>query len=270
MESFRKSQILEIARHEGKVLVDELATRFGVTTQTIRRDLSDLADAGRLERVHGGAIMPHDLRNPGYRARRTMQDAAKREIARLCANQIPSNASVLLSIGTSTEAVARELLKRENLTVITNNLNVADILSESDSCNVVVTGGSLRREDGGLVGDLTIDTIRQFKVDYAVMGTSALDLDGNLLEFDLREVRANRAIIECSARTFLVVDKSKLARSAPVRTTSLKDLDAVFTDGFPGELLEKCDRWETAVFTTAGEGAEGMADAPPPALKARA
>lgn len=259
MESFRKSQILEIARHEGKVLVDELATRFGVTTQTIRRDLSDLAEEGRIERVHGGAIMPHDLRNPGYRARRTMQDEAKRAIARLCAKQIPSNASVLLSIGTSTEAVARELLQRENLTVITNNLNVADILSESETCNVIVAGGLLRREDGGLLGDLTIDTIRQFKVDYAVMGTSALDLEGNLLEFDLREVRANRAIIECSARTFLVVDKSKLSRSAPVRITSLENLDAVFTDGMPAELLEKCETWETAVFTTTGQESEAEA-----------
>lgn len=253
MESFRKSQIIEIARHEGQVLVEELATRFGVTTQTIRRDLSDLAELGRLERVHGGAIMPQDLRNPGYRARRTMQDLAKRDIARLCARQIPSNASVLLSIGTSTEAVARELLQRENLTVITNNLNVAEILSESESSNVIVAGGSLRREDGGLVGDLTIDTIRQFKVDYAVIGTSALDLDGNLLEFDLREVRANRVIIECSARTFLVADKSKLARSAPVRIASLRDVDAVFTDGFPDELMAKCEAWETAVFSTSDE-----------------
>lgn len=250
MESFRKSQILELARHEGQVLVEELATRFGVTTQTIRRDLSDLADAGRLERVHGGAIMPADHRNPGYRDRQIMHENAKRGIARLCALQIPANASVLLNIGTSTEAVARELRGHENLTIITNNLNVADILSDNDTCKIIVTGGVLRREDGGLVGDLTTETIQQFKVDYAIIGTSALDLDGNLLEFDLQEVRVSRTIIECSARTFLVVDKSKLERSAPVRIASLKDVDAVFTDGFPPALVEMCAGWETAVFAT--------------------
>lgn len=250
MESFRKSQILELARHEGKVVVDELAARFGVTTQTIRRDLTELAENGRLERVHGGAIMPATLGNPGYRARKVLQEDAKRDIARLCAKQVPANASVLLNIGTSTEAVARELLGHQNLTVITNNLNVADILAETDGGQIIVTGGTLRREDGGLVGDLTIETIRQFKVDYAIIGTSALDLDGNLLEFDLREVRASRTIIECSARTFLVVDKSKLDRTAPVRIASLKDIDAVFTDGLPQALRDKCDLWETAVFTT--------------------
>jgi DeoR family glycerol-3-phosphate regulon repressor len=255
MESFRKAQILELARHEGQVIVDELAARFDVTTQTIRRDLSELADVGKLERVHGGAIMPASLRNPGYRARRVLQEDAKRAIAELCAKQIPANASVLLNIGTSTEAVARALLDRENLTVVTNNLNVADILSENETCKIIVTGGMLRRDDGGLVGDLTTEAIRQFKVDYAVIGTSALDCDGNLLEFDLQEVRASRAIIEYSARTFLVADKSKLERSAPVRIASLSEVDAIFTDGLPESLREKCDVWETAVFTTGDKDA---------------
>ena len=250
LESFRKSQILELARHEGEVHVDELATRFGVTTQTIRRDLSDLAEAGRLERVHGGAIMPASHRNPGYRDRRVMHEDAKARIARLCARHIPANASVLLNIGTSTEAVARELVGHRNLTVITNNLNVAHILSENDSCTIIVAGGVLRREDGGLVGDLTTETIRQFKVDYAVIGTSALDLEGNLLDFDLQEVRVSRTIIECSARTFLVVDSSKLERSAPVRIASLKDIDAIFTNRLPSTLQDRCKEWDVAVFET--------------------
>ena len=248
MESFRKSQILELARHEGQVLVEELATRFHVTTQTIRRDLSDLAEAGKLERVHGGAMMPTSLRNPGYRARRVLQEDAKKRIAALCAKQIPENTSIFLNIGTSTEAVAEALLDHNDLTVITNNLNIAEILSKNESCSIIVTGGILRRDNGGLVGDLTTETIRQFKVDYAIIGTSALDHDGNLLDFDLQEVRASRTIIAFSARTFLVVDKSKLDRSAPVRIASLKEMDAVFTDELSDALCAKCEAWETAVF----------------------
>jgi DeoR family glycerol-3-phosphate regulon repressor len=259
MESFRKSQILELARHEGEVTVDALASRFNVTTQTIRRDLGDLAEAGQLQRVHGGAIMPASHRNPGYRDRKVMNEAEKRGIARLCARQIPANSSILLNIGTSTEAVARELLEHQNLTVITNNINVAEILTANESCKIIVAGGILRREDGGLVGDLTTEVIRQFKVDYAIIGTSALDLDGNLLEYDLQEVRVSRTIIECSSRTFLVVDRSKLERSAPVRIASLEDLDAVFTDGFPEDLRRKCDAWNTAVFTTDGRD-DGIPD----------
>ena len=152
--------------------------------------------------------------------------------------------------------MARALLGHENLTVITNNLNVADILAESETCKIVVAGGMLRKDDGGLVGDLTLETIRQFKVDYAVIGTSALDRDGNLLDFDLQEVRASRTSIEYSARTFLVVDKSKLERSAPVRIASLREIDAVFTDGLPKSLCSKCEAWETAVFSTDASDAQ--------------
>lgn len=264
VESFRKTQILELARHEGQVMVEDLSQRFDVTTQTIRRDLTELAAEGRLERVHGGAIMPSSLRNVGYRDRQRLNEKAKASIARLCAAQIPNHSSVLLNIGTSTEAVARELMQHEDLTVVTNNLKVADILSANESFRIVVTGGILRTNDGGLVGDLAIQTIEQFKVDHAIIGTSALDIDGDLLDFDLAEVRVSQTIVRWSKRTFLVTDGSKFERSAPVRIASLRDLDAVFTDRMPEALIERCAEWNTAVFL-AGSDADaddGAAEAP--------
>lgn len=248
-ESFRKSQILELARHEGQVTVDDLSNRFEVTTQTIRRDLAELAAEGRLERVHGGAIMPAGLRNVGYRDRQKLNEEAKTAIARLCAAQIPNHSSVLLNIGTTTEAVARELLHHDDLTVITNNLNVAHILSANQSCQTIVTGGVLRPQDGGLVGDLAIQTIEQFKVDHAIIGTSALDNDGDLLDFDLAEVRVSQTIVRRSKRIFLVTDASKFERTAPVRIASLRDIDAIFTDRMPESLKAKCADWGTAVFS---------------------
>ena len=114
-QSFRQPDILEIARKEGRVSVDDLAARFGVTVQTIRRDLTDLADSGRLQRVHGGAILPSGTKNIGYEDRRGLNEAAKQAIARACAAQIPNGASVFLNIGTSTEAVARALLHHQKL-----------------------------------------------------------------------------------------------------------------------------------------------------------
>ena len=229
-QTFRQPEILEIARSEGKVVVEDLADRFGVTVQTIRRDLTELADAGRLERVHGGAVLPSGVSNIGYEDRRDLNEGAKRAIARACAREIPDGASIFLNIGTSTEAVARELLSHRDLMAVTNNMNVANILVANPQCEIVVAGGVLRRSDGGLVGNLTTTTIERFKFDYAVIGCSALDLEGDLLDFDFQEVHVSQTIIRQARRTFLVADHSKFQRSAPARIASLHDIDIFFTD----------------------------------------
>lgn len=246
--SFRQSEILEIARSEGRVAVEDLAERFAVTLQTIRRDLSELSDAGHLDRVHGGAVIRAGVTNIAYEERRRMNEAAKAAIGRACAAQIPDNSSIILNLGTTTEAVARELLGHRNLTVVTNNINVANILMANDSCEVLVAGGALRRSDGGIVGELAAEFITQFKVDYGIIGTSALDSEGDLLDFDMPEVRVSRAIIRQSRQCWLVTDGSKLDRRAPMRIASLAELDAVYTDmPLPGALAAQCAEWGTQV-----------------------
>jgi len=246
--NIRQTAILEIARAEGRVLVEELALRFDVTLQTIRRDLGELAEAGLLDRVHGGAVARTGVVNIGYEQRRRMNEAAKTAIARACAAAIPNNSSLIINLGTTTEAVARELLHHQNITVVTNNMNVANILLANPSCEIMVAGGALRRSDGGLVGELTTRFFEQFKVDFAVIGTSALDLDGDLLDFDLAEVRVSRAILCQARRAFLVSDHSKLGRSAPARIASLSDIDTLFTDRpLPAALATVCERWDTRI-----------------------
>ena len=249
-QSLRKLEILGIARREGGVAVDQLASQFGVTTQTIRRDLSMLADEGKLDRVHGGAIIPAGASNIGYRERIVAHADSKQAIAQLCASRIPDNSSIFLNIGTTTEAVARQLLDHRNITAITNNINIARTLSDNPHCKVILTGGMLRNSDGGLVGDLAAQTISQFKVDFAVIGTSAIDEDGELLDYDLQEVRLSRAILQQSRRAFLVADSSKFQRHAPVRIASLSELDAIFTDSVPAPLRDRCREWETEIHLT--------------------
>ncbi|MDR0809323.1 MAG: DeoR/GlpR family DNA-binding transcription regulator [Gemmobacter sp.] len=240
--SFRQGEILAIARSEGKVVVETLAERFGVTLQTIRRDLTDLAEAGHLDRVHGGAVIRSGVSNIGYEERRALNDAAKAAIGRACAQALPDNCSVILNLGTTTEAVARELLHHRQITVVTNNMNVANILVANPSCEIMVAGGALRRSDGGLVGDLASQFIAQFKVDYGIIGISALDsADGDLLDYDLNEVRVSQAIIRQSRKVFLVADAAKLTRSAPVKLCNLSEIDAIFTDApLPQHLAELC------------------------------
>lgn len=247
--SIRQTEILDLARTEGRVIVDDLAERFSVTLQTIRRDLTELAEAGLLDRVHGGAVIRAGVSNIGYDERRRMNAEAKTAIGRACAAMIPDNSSIILNLGTTTEAVARELLSHRNITVITNNMNVANILAASDGCEVIVAGGNLRRSDGGLVGDMAADFMAQFKVDYGIIGTSALDGDGDLLDFDASEVRVSRAILRQSRSRVLVTDAAKLTRRAPVRIASLADLDVVVTDSaLPEALMARCDDWQTRVI----------------------
>ena len=251
-QTLRHPEILEIARREGKVTVEGLARHFDVTLQTIRRDLTELAEAGRLERVHGGAVLPSGTTNIGYDERRRLNGDGKAAMARACAALIPEACSLFLAIGTSTEAVARELLRHRGLMVVTNNVNVANILLANPDCQVILAGGTIRRTDGGVVGPLTMQTIRQFKFDVAVIGCSAMDEDGDLLDFDIQEVGVNQTILGQSRRTILVADHSKLSRTAPARIASLSEIDAFVTDHpLPPPLAAKCRDWGTEVVTAA-------------------
>lgn len=247
-QTFRQPEILEIARREGRVTVEGLAERFGVTPQTVRRDLTELADRGKLERVHGGAVLPSGVTNIGYADRRALAAEEKARIARACAEAIPDEAAVFIGIGTTAEAVARALIHHRNLLVVTNNLNVGNTLLENPDCDVVVTGGSLRRSDAGLVGALTIRTLEQFKFDHAVLGCSALDEEGDLLDFDIQEAVVNQTIIDRSRSVSLVADATKFERAAPVRIASLRDMNRFFSDApVPPGLARLCRSWGTEV-----------------------
>lgn len=244
----RQSEILEIAKGEGRVVVEDLAQRFDVTLQTIRRDLTELAEVGLVDRVHGGAVPRIGVVNLGYEERRKMNTAAKTAIAKACAGTIRNNCSIIMNLGTTTEAVAREMLVHRNITVITNNMNVANILVQSADCEIIVASGALRRSDGGLVGELTTQFFEQFKADFAIIRASAMDLDGDLLDYDFAEVRVSKTIIRQARRTLLVCDASKVGRSAPMRLASLSEVDEVFTDApLPADVIQRCCDWNTRV-----------------------
>lgn len=231
--STRQMEIMALAREEGRVLVDELAARFSVTPQTIRKDLNDLCDERALTRIHGGAVFPSGNENVKYEARRSMAAAEKQAIGRAAAALIPDNSSLFINIGTTTEAVGDALTEHRELMVITNNINVANRLRVFPSIEVVIAGGVVRGTDGGIVGEAAVDFIRQFKVDFAVIGASAIDEDGALLDFDFREVKVAQAIIANARHVILVSDASKFERTAPVRIGHLSQVHTFITDHCP-------------------------------------
>lgn len=230
----RQAGVLDAVREHGSLSVEALAERFGVTLQTVRRDVKLLADAGLLARFHGGVRVPGSTtENIAYRQRQALNQDAKRRIARAVAQAVPHGCSLILNIGTTTEAIARELLQHRGLRVITNNLNVAAILCDAADCELIVAGGSVRQRDRALVGETTVEFMRRFRVDIGLIGISGIEPDGTLRDFDMREVAVARAIVEQSREVWLAADHSKFNRPAMVEVGRLEQVDRVYTDRAP-------------------------------------
>ncbi|WP_240231702.1 DeoR/GlpR family DNA-binding transcription regulator [Devosia lacusdianchii] len=231
----RHQAILELARAQNRVMVDELSLHFGVSVQTIRKDLNALCDQRLLTRLHGGATLPSGVENLEYEARRRIAAEAKDAIGAAAAALIPNDASLFINIGTTTEAVSQALLDHSGLLVVTNNINVANRMRVYPRFEVVIAGGIVRPSDGGIVGEAAAGFFSQFKVDYAVIGASALDEDGALLDYDYREVTVAQAIIANARHVILVADQGKFKRSAPVRIARVDQLGSFVTDFCPSE-----------------------------------
>ena len=254
----RHEKIRQRVNIKGFVTIEQLAAEFGVTPQTIRRDINLLSQEGSIHRYHGGAGIAPSTENVAYTQRKVLCLQEKQQIAQMVAAQIPDHASLFVNIGTTTEEIAKCLCDHERLRVITNSLNVASILAGNENFEVIVAGGLVRPRDGGIVGPLTIDFIQQFRVDFGIIGISGIDLDGTLLDFDYREVRAARAIIDNSRKVFLAADHTKFGRNAMVRLGSIGEIDALFTDLPPVEsVTEALNASEVELHVAA-------ADTPPP------
>ena len=230
----RQTELIDAVRVQGPLTIEALAERFGVTLQTVRRDVQRLAEAGLLKRFHGGVRLPGSTtENIAYRQRQALQAEGKRRIARAIAQRIPHGCSLLMNIGTTIEAVAHELHGHRGLRVITNNLHIAALLSHQSDCEVIVAGGLVRGSDQGIVGEATVDFIRQFKVDIGLIGISAIESDGTLRDYDYREVKVSRTLMDHSREVWLAADHTKFNRPAMVGLGQLQDIDVLFTDEPP-------------------------------------
>jgi len=252
----RQKEILNHVRIRGEVQVEPLAETFNVTPQTIRRDLNQLRELNLLHRVHGGAIVQDGVANLGYEARRRISKEEKEAIAQCAAELIPDDTSLFINIGTTTEQVARHLVSRVGLLVISNNINVVNTLRECETLQVMTAGGIVRREDGGIVGDATVDFIAQFKVDYAVVGASAIEEDGTVLDYDPREVRVAQTIIANARSVILVADSTKFERNAPIRIVDISNIDYFVTDRMPSPVFTAICEEEGVTLVIASGGGE--------------
>jgi DeoR family glycerol-3-phosphate regulon repressor len=226
----RARTIVDIVRSEGFQAIDALAAQFGVTPQTIRRDVSALCDRGLLRRRHGGVEMPPEGENLAYPVRQVLNIEAKRRIAQLVAREVSDGASLFFGIGTTPEQCALALAGHANLRVMTNNINVALALAGARACEITVAGGRLRNVDRDVVAGEAHDFFSRFAADIGIYGVGAVAEDGTLLDFSPDEIHMRRSLAQHCRQRFLVVDHSKFGRNATVRGGHITEASAVFSD----------------------------------------
>lgn len=246
-QSLRHQKIIQLVETHGYLSTEDLVNELKVSPQTIRRDLNMLAELDLIRRHHGGAASPSSAENSDYNERKQFFSMQKNVIAQQVVKLIPNGASLFIDIGTTPEAVASALLNHDRLRIVTNNLNAAHLLRQNESFDITMAGGSLRT-DGGIIGEATVNFIKQFRLDFGILGISAIDHDGSLLDYDYHEVQVKRAIIESSRQTLLVTDHSKFTRQAIVRLGELSDVEYVFTDEAPDSILQYLKNTQTKLI----------------------
>lgn len=225
----RRQLILERLRSDGKVVANELTTALGVSPDTVRRDLRELADAGLLRRVHGGAL-PAAVGARPYAVRREQAPVAKAAIARATGRLLRDGQVILLDAGTTTLEVARHLPPELAATVITNSPPIAVALAEHPSVEVTVLGGMLEKDAHALVGAATIEALRAVRADVLVLGVCSLHPEVGITVTELEESYVKRTMIENSAEVVAVSSADKLGSAAPYVVAPLDELTYLVTE----------------------------------------
>ena len=226
----RAREILNLLAAQGFQSIDALSARFGVSTQTIRRDVNALCDKGLCRRRHGGIDVLPEGENMLYVARRVLNQEAKAAIAQAVALTIPDGASLFFGIGTTPEQCAYALLEKPRLRVMTNNLNVAAALVRNPQCEITIAGGRLRNQDNDVIAGEAHQFFSHYHVDIGIFGVGGVADDGSLLDFSLDEVHMRQELAKHCKQRFLVLDHTKFGRAATVRGGHITEVSQVFTD----------------------------------------
>ncbi|HXD62885.1 MAG TPA: DeoR/GlpR family DNA-binding transcription regulator [Lacisediminihabitans sp.] len=229
--SRRMIQILDLLSVHESVSLAEFADALGVSAATVRRDLADLDYQRLLRRTHGGATVMDSRAELPVALRDTQFLEAKRLIGRQMALLIPPERhAVALSGGSTTAQVARALSNHRDLTIITNSLTIAGLVTTYPQLKVIMTGGSLRSQSLELVGILAENTFNAINVGTAILGTDGITASGGVTTHDDTEARTNHAMVTHAQRTVVVADGSKIGRLAMAKVTDIDQVDALVTD----------------------------------------
>jgi DeoR family glycerol-3-phosphate regulon repressor len=245
----RQQEILDALRRAGGSLrVQRLASDLDVSEETVRRNLKRLAEAGHVEKMHGGARLA-DMGGEGdFQHRLRIATGAKQRIARHVAAMIPDGGSVFLDVGSTTSYIADALRDHAGLLVVTNSVSVAFKLSTRGGNQVYMAGGALRAHDGGAFGAEALSFAGNFKTDLAVLSTAGITARNGFMLFDLEEANFSRAIIQGAARRIVAADSSKFGRAAPITLCDPSLIGTLVSDAAPpADLSAAAAEWGTEI-----------------------
>jgi len=233
----RQSDILRLVREQGSCTIATLADTLNVSFETIRRDLKPLAAAREVLKRHGSVSMPYELGDAPMERRMRENAEAKRLIARHAAKSVSDGDSLMIDNGATTSIFARELLKKRNLTVVTNSSDIARTLATVNGNRVYMAGGELNGSNGGAYGPSAIAFAASFRVKHAVISIAALDADFGASDHDLAEAEFARMVLSRGERRLILSDSSKFGRTALIRVCGFEEIDRLICEAPPPPAL---------------------------------
>lgn len=226
----RQKRIASLIRERGVVRAAELTDLFGVTDETIRRDLAHLAEVGVVRRLHGGAVAEHTREETTFDRRRREHLAEKMAIARAAAGYVTDGSTIIIDSGTTTVQLARELMDRRDLIVVTNAVTNAVELMVNPNVTVVLTGGVIRPATFGAVGEMAVASLNELRVDQVYLAITGISVEGGLTYPSFEEAAVKRAMIAAASEVILLADSSKFGRDSMVRVAPLEAVTRIITD----------------------------------------
>lgn len=230
----RKNEILNKLRVEQRVLVSELAAHYGVTEETIRRDLDKLEKEGYATKTYGGAIWGNSTKTDlSYTIRNKTNVEAKRTIAQLVSASVVDGDHIMLDDSSTSLYIAKQLKEKKDLTVITNSVQIVVELSDVEGWNILSTGGRLKPDTLALIGSQCHDMIRNYHVDKVIMSCKGIDPSGGVTDSSEDHSATKQAMMKSANQTILALDYSKFDKISFIKIADLSDIDCIVTNCQP-------------------------------------
>ena len=243
MKLDRRNQIIDMINRQRTVKNSELMERFGISIETVRRDLEYLENQGYLRRVYGGAVVNLSLSSePEYASRSQARSEEKMAIAAEAARLVQDHDSIYMGVGTTVQAMARFLRNVQELTVFTNALRTAVELSELPNCTVILSGGRVRPKELAVSGFPAEENLSRFNVDKAFIGIGGIT-EAGVTDFHMDEASIHRQLIANARQAIVLADSEKLGTRAVVNVCALEQVDMIITDsGAPKHLVKELEQ----------------------------
>ena len=226
----RLDEIMRVLTQHQRVKASDLAQSLFVSEETIRRDFKYLEEAGKLRRIHGGAILPRPNEEQPLQVRTRIKTQAKARLAARAAQLVSDGMAIFLDTGTSTLALAQQLTAFSRLKIITNSLDIAQLITQQSDNHVLVAPGDVRRNDNALIGAHTLEFARQFHYDIAFMGIGAVDLKLGFMDYEEPEALLRRTLAAHCLRSVVLADDAKFGHRTFINTLPFGAITTVVTN----------------------------------------